>query len=281
MSKIPSPNTIIALSWRLNSLENSNIFNGTTHALIRAMQDRQVCVLRGSMEQIHVVSSHVIEKLYYMRRSFIDAREVGHLGDIEPFPPFFIGMDEAHLFCPHNDSFSLTKRIMKTIAQEGRKYGVFELLATQRPSLLDPTIVAQIANKFIFRLSIKEDIESIKKETDLNEGEIKKLPYMSSGESYISSSIIGRTLFVKIRYGITTAKTTTNPFDEFGVVSSLTPAEEILLQSLPFTTDTAINVLARIKTETGGSLKLAELIKMADGLASKGLMKVEEKLEVY
>ena len=275
ISKIPSPNTVIALSWRLNSLEQTNIFNGTTLSLVRAIQDRKICVLRGTNEQIHIVASHLLEKLYLLRRMFIDAREAGYVGDIEPFPPFFIGMDEAHLFCPNNSEFSLTKRIMKTIAQEGRKYGVFELLATQRPALLDPTIVAQISNKFIFRLSIKEDIDSIKKETDLNEGELKKLPYMNSGECFVSSSIIGRTLAVKIRYGITMAKNSKNPFDEFSDLPSLTPIEEAVLKCVPFTTDTAVNVLLSIKDSTGAILKLADLLKIGDDLASRGLIKIE------
>ena len=274
VSKIPSFNTLVALSWRLGSLENTGIFNGNTHGLVAAVANRKVCVMRGTMDQIHIVASHIVEKLYAKRRSFIDAREYTDV-DAEPFPPFFIGMDEAHLFCPNNTSFSLTKRIMKTIAQEGRKYGVFEIFATQRPSLLDETIVAQIANKFIFRLSIKEDIDSIKKETDLNEGELKKLPYMNSGECYVSSSIIGRTVFAKIRYGITTSKNASNPFDEFDAMSNITDAEQIILDSLPFNDFTKADVIKKIKDETGKVFSVPELNKTCDDLSAKGLMIVE------
>ncbi len=277
ISKIPSFNTLIALSWRLNALELSGIFNGNTVSLIAAMQNRKICVLRGTMEQIHVVASHVVEKLYSMRRRFIDARE-SDIIDATPFPPFFIGMDEAHLFCPNNTSFSLTKRIMKTIAQEGRKYGVFELLATQRPSLLDETIVAQMANKFIFRLSIKEDIESIKKETDLNGSEIKKLPYMNSGECYVSSSIIGRTMFVKIRYGITMAKNARNPFDEFKAMVANRPEEDVILASLPFNDFTKDVVMKKIRDEHGITISVPEFNKLCDDLACRGLMIVENTI---
>ena len=274
IAKIPSFNTLIALSWRLNSLELSGIFNGNTFNLVSAIKNRKICVMRGTMEQIHVVASHVIEKIYSMRRKFIDARESDNI-DASPFPPFFIGMDEAHLFCPNNTSFSLTKRIMKTIAQEGRKYGVFELLATQRPSLLDETIVAQMANKFIFRLSIKEDIESIKKETDLSASEIKKLPYMNSGECYVSSSIIGRTVFVKIRYGITMAKNARNPFDEFQVMVANKPEESLILSSLPFNDFNKAEVVKKIKEVHGITMSIPEFNKMCDDLAARGLMNIE------
>ena len=276
LSKIPSYNTLIALSWRLNLLETSNVFNGTMDRLIIAMNNNKICVLRGTSEQIHIVASHAMEKLYLLRRAFIDAQEMGNDADVVPFPPFFIGMDEAHLFCPGTATFSLTKKILRTIAQEGRKYGVFELIATQRPALLDPTIVAQISNKFIFRLSIKEDIESIKKETDLNDGEIKKLPYMNSGECYVSSSIIGRTVFVKIRYGITMAKNARNPFDELKPVRELTPVEEIIMNRVPFTSDVAPSVLQEIKNTTGVAMSLPELIKLGDSMSARGLIGISK-----
>ena len=277
-NKVPAPSTLISISWRLNSLEMSGIFNGNINKLIETMQNRKICVLRGSMEQIHIVAAHVIERVYKMRRNFIDAREMGGTIDAEPFPPFFIGMDEAHLFCPNSTNFSLTKRIIKTIAQEGRKYGVFELLATQRPALLDETIVAQISNKFIFRLSIKEDIDSIKKETDLNASEIKKLPYMNSGECYVSSSIIGRTMFVKIRYGITMAKNAHNPFDELGSVVDLTPVEKAFIDNLPMNVLSVNNMQKHIKDTTGKTLSVAEIMKLGDDLAFKGFVISEKSM---
>lgn len=273
LSKIPSFNTLIALSWRLNSLESSGIFDGDASALIQAIENRKICVLRGSMEQIHVVASHIIEKLYMLRRKFIDSRESGL--DAAPFPPFFIGMDEAHIFCPHGNTFSLTRKIMKMIAQEGRKYGVFELLATQRPSLLDETIVAQIANKFIFRLSIKEDLDSIGKETDLTASEIKKLPYLHSGECYVSSSIIGRTMFVKIRYGITTSKNAINPFDELSKAKTLSDVEQAIVDSLPFNELNKMNVIKDIQAKTGKAISVAQLSAACDNLANIGVLRVE------
>lgn len=277
-NKVPAASTLISISWRLNSLEMSGIFNGTINKLVETMQNRKMCVLRGSMEQIHIVAAHVIERIYKMRRTFIDAREMGGMIDAEAFPPFFIGMDEAHLFCPNSTNFSLTKRIIKTIAQEGRKYGVFELLATQRPALLDETIVAQISNKFIFRLSIKEDIDSIKKETDLNASEIKKLPYMNSGECYVSSSIIGRTMFVKIRYGITMAKNSKNPFDELGSIRELSDVEQTFLDNLPMNALKVNAMQIAIKEATGKKLTVAEIMKLGDDLAGKGLVISEKSM---
>ena len=274
LSKVPSFNTLIALSWRLNALENSGVFDGDESPLVTALKNRKMCVLRGSMEQIHVVASHIIEKIYQMRRDYIDSRESGM--DAEPFPPFFVGMDEAHIFCPNNTAFSLTKKTLRTIAQEGRKYGVFELLATQRPSLLDETVVAQMANKLIFRLSIKEDLESIKKETDLSDAEIKKLPYMQSGDCYVSSAIVGRTTFVKMRYGTTVAKNIVNPFDEIASVNKpLTDEENAILECLPFNDLKKIDVIKMVSDKVGHEVPVPRFNALCDNLAAKSLLKIE------
>ncbi len=64
-------------------------------------------------------------------------------------------------------------------------------MATQRPMLLDDTIIAQLSTKIIFRTTIGEDLDLIEKETDLSRNDIKRLPYLNSGNAFISSAILG------------------------------------------------------------------------------------------
>ena len=90
----------------------------------------------------------------------------------------------------------------------------FLILATQRPTLLDETITAQLNTKLIFRTVRASDIDTIKEETDLSIDETKRLPYLSSGDVFISSAKKGRTSFVRIRAANTVSPHTENPFDE-------------------------------------------------------------------
>jgi hypothetical protein len=53
--------------------------------------------------------------------------------------------------------FGPTKRALSRIAKEGRKYGVFLGLVTQRPAEIDPTIVSQCSTLFVMRLSNDRD----------------------------------------------------------------------------------------------------------------------------
>jgi DNA helicase HerA-like ATPase len=67
--------------------------------------------------------------------------------------------EEAHRYASvdRNIGFGPTRRAISRIAKEGRKYGVFLGLVTQRPAELDPTIISQCSTLFTMRLSNDRD----------------------------------------------------------------------------------------------------------------------------
>lgn len=255
---IPTSNTLIGISWRINSINSTGIFNKDITDLKNALSRRQTCVLRGEMKSLNIVGSYLISKLYFLRKEYIDGKDVGIIK--ENFLPFVIAMDEAHIFCPKTESKSPIKTILRTIAQEGRKYGVFEVMATQRPSLLDETVVAQMSTKFIFKLSIKEDLASVQKETDLSSEEIERLPYINSGECFISSSIYGKTMSALIRYNVTDVKSKSNPFDELTEIKQ-TAIQKALIRCLPIDAVKIDEVVDKIKAMLGKTYKPSDLIE--------------------
>ena len=58
---------------------------------------------------------------------------------------------------PTKIGFGPTRRALSRIAKEGRKYGVFLGLVTQRPAEIDPTIMSQCSTLFVMRLSNDRD----------------------------------------------------------------------------------------------------------------------------
>lgn len=271
-ASVPHPATLQALSWRLAALNSSNIFNKDAEEVYSAIKKQKLCVIRGPLSQLNILSSYLISKFYSERRKYVDAKELG--SPIDFFPPFVVAMDESHLFCPRGNKYTPTTGILRTIAQEGRKYGVFEILATQRPSLLDETVVAQLASKFIFRISIKEDLASIAKETDLSDEEIMRLPYMDSGECYISSAITGKTISVKIRSNTTQEKNEENPFDELSATSEISELEKAVLAKLPINDLNIDKVVTSLIKETGNVMRISDVQLILDGLHSKGKVKI-------
>ena len=73
--------------------------------------------------------------------------------------PLLIVCEEAHNYANADRSigFRPAREAVSRIAKEGRKYGVFLGLVTQRPAQLDPTLVSQCSTVFAMRMANHED----------------------------------------------------------------------------------------------------------------------------
>jgi DNA helicase HerA-like ATPase len=73
--------------------------------------------------------------------------------------PMLIMCEEAHRYAAadHSMGFGPTRRAISRLAKEGRKYGVYLGLVTQRPAELDPTIISQCSTLFAMRMSNDRD----------------------------------------------------------------------------------------------------------------------------
>lgn len=67
--------------------------------------------------------------------------------------------EEAHRYMPVDQrlGFAPTRHALARVAKEGRKYGCYLGVVTQRPGELDPTILSQCSTVFAMRLSNEQD----------------------------------------------------------------------------------------------------------------------------
>jgi len=67
--------------------------------------------------------------------------------------------EEAHRYMPSDPrlGFAPTRHAMSRIAKEGRKYGCYLGVVSQRPGELDPTILSQCSTVFAMRLANEQD----------------------------------------------------------------------------------------------------------------------------
>ncbi len=72
--------------------------------------------------------------------------------------------EEAHRYMPADSrlGFAPTRHALSRIAKEGRKYGCYLGVVTQRPGELDPTILSQCSTVFAMRLANERDQEIIR-----------------------------------------------------------------------------------------------------------------------
>ncbi len=78
--------------------------------------------------------------------------------------PTLIVAEEAHNFCAPNPTTELERHLLNLfikIAAEGRKYGLWLLLSTQRPSKIDSQILSQCDNVGLLRLNSQRDQDEI------------------------------------------------------------------------------------------------------------------------
>ena len=262
--------------WRLINLQNEGIFSHNIDELLDLLKRRKLVVLQGSTRMINVFSTYLLSKLYYLRKEYRDELYRNN-AKVDYFPPFVIITDEAHNFAPKGFD-TPSKSILREISQEGRKYGVFLILATQRPTLLDETITAQLNTKLIFRTVRASDIDTIKEETDLSIDETKRLPYLSSGDVFISSAKKGRTSFVRIRAANTVSPHTENPFDELEGHEN----EEFekffidIKDLLPIDASNLNTVLINYNKKSGENLSYDDLKNKLDELCQRDFIEKED-----
>lgn len=211
--------TAYAVLRRLGYLLHGNLIGPQgTEVLEEALKQGKTCIVRGETRNLEIFATYAVRKLFGLRRRYRDNLQYGSGKGQAFFPPFFLVTDEAHALAPKpkgEKDFSPARSIVREIAQEGRKYGVFLILATQRPALLDDTVNAQLNTKVIFRTVRAQDLDAISRETDLGPHEVARLPYLSSGNAFVSSAIIGRTVPVAVRAAWTRSPHSENPFDEW------------------------------------------------------------------
>lgn len=115
-------------------------------------------------------------------------------------PPFFTVIEEAHNYCPER-SFGETKcsKIIRTIASEGRKFGMGLCVVSQRPARVDKSVLSQCSTQLILKVTNPNDLKSISSSvegiTKESEEEIKNL---SIGTALVAG-VTDTPLFVNIR----------------------------------------------------------------------------------
>src|SRR6201984_764933 len=101
--------------------------------------------------------------------------------------PLLFVCEEAHRYTSADRAigFAPTRRAISRIAKEGRKYGVFLGLVTQRPAELDPTILSQCSTLFAMRMTNDRDqglLRSAVADTAANL--LSFLPSLGTGEAF-------------------------------------------------------------------------------------------------
>lgn len=118
---------------------------------------------------------------------------------------FNLIIDEAHNILSENSTVESEKwkdyrlDVFEEIVKEGRKFGYYLTIASQRPSDISPTIVSQIHNYFIHRLVNENDLRLLDRTmTSLDYVSKSSIPNLSAGQAIITGVSFDLPVVVKI-----------------------------------------------------------------------------------
>jgi hypothetical protein len=135
-----------------------------------------------------VVVARLLKKLF-------DDRKAGKI------LPFLLIVEEAHNYCPERGFGSaVSSDMMRTIASEGRKFGMGLCIVSQRPAKVDKNIISQCNTNIILKITnpndLKTIIQSVEGVTSQTYKEIQRLPI---GVALISGAGLQTPIMTEVR----------------------------------------------------------------------------------
>ena len=178
------------LGW-LSELNRLNIFGSQENPILNKVVNQQEITIfnlanETNIRKKQIIVDYICYQLFYLRR-------------INKIPPFLLIIEEAHQFCPER-SRSVSKRIIETIAREGRKFYASLCLISQRPVNMSVTALSQCNTNLILRIRNPYDLDFIGRTSEsIDRSALNMLPSLDIGEALLVGEAINFPIFFRIR----------------------------------------------------------------------------------
>jgi len=155
---------------------------------------KQLIVIDSSeinSETLELLTSVISRMLFdYRNRLYGEARRK---------QPIHLIMDEAHRYIRKNGGYILRENIFEKIAREGRKYSLYLMISSQRPSELSETVLSQCGNYIVHRIQNEVDLKYVYSVLPyFSEDFVSKIKQSVPGEALIFGSCVPMPLQVKV-----------------------------------------------------------------------------------
>jgi ABC-type cobalamin/Fe3+-siderophores transport system ATPase subunit len=187
-----SASEAMAATWARNYLRNlaNTGFIDTSEPPIKEMVSaNQISVVAtsGIKERIQqFVVTSILQRIFQARKE-------------AEIPPLVLIIEEAHRFAPSAETVS-SSAIMRTLAAEGRKFGICLVVVSQRPNRLDSTVLSQCVTNIVMKVKNPADLTRIRESAEnVTEEVIRKLPRFERGEALIMGEAFPISIRFKVR----------------------------------------------------------------------------------
>lgn len=141
----------------------------------------------------------VLETLTSVVSRLIFSQRKELIGDERRKNPVHLILDEAHRYIKKDYKYLLRENIFERIAREGRKYSLYLLISSQRPSELSETVLSQCSNFIIHRIQNEVDMRYINAVLPyFSDDFVNKIKQSIPGEALIFGNCVSMPLHVTI-----------------------------------------------------------------------------------
>ncbi|GAB3368845.1 ATP-binding protein [Lysobacter rhizosphaerae] len=158
-------------------------------------KETQIVILdmNEAADEVVEVASAVIARLIFDRLRRTDPRNK---------LPVNLVLEEAHRYVSERASGHAidASKIFQRIAKEGRKYGLFLTVASQRPSELSKTVLSQCSNFVVHRIQNPDDLAHIRQMTPfVSDSVMKRLPTLPKQHALIFGNAVNLPTTFRVR----------------------------------------------------------------------------------
>jgi len=195
--------SIQGLLWRLNfNIKNNPLVDDRrTMYLQDLLEPGKITILRISeMEQPlqQLIVSVLLNRILKSRIAHKKGYDVKEERNELPYPVFTV-LEEGHRFAPAHEE-SRSKKVLKTILSEGRKFGVGVCIVSQRPGKLDPDVLSQCMTQVVMKMKNESDQQNIKSSLESFSADmIAELPGLTRGQAIIAGTARNTPVLVQSR----------------------------------------------------------------------------------
>ncbi len=107
-------------------------------------------------------------------------------------------VDEAHLFAPKKGKIDAVRDVIERVSREGRKYGVWLILATQSPRDLSDTVTINCSSMLALKM-LKKDISEFSKIFDIPKEIAEILVDLPPGRGYLKAPSLTLPILLEVR----------------------------------------------------------------------------------
>ncbi|MFN3803803.1 MAG: ATP-binding protein [Pyrobaculum sp.] len=181
----------------LKRLRRLGVFAPRSTPLSKLLADVTIVNLAGVRQEVQdYVVAHLTDRIFEAR-----VRHVRSLkGEALPWPVVLF-VEEAHRFAPPK-TLKRTRayEALSRVAAEGRKFGVFLVVISQRPSRVDPDVISQCQSQVVMRIINPKDQEAVRDSSEFMAQEfLENLPGLDVGEAVVLGPVVRLPAVVKVR----------------------------------------------------------------------------------